>query len=256
MRNRVMDVSGRDTDDSKFQMFPDGFRLVDGGRMEIQDTVHFFDDFLGPAVDETNAWAAGEEGTANTIAVNVDLNGIIRINTGTEADKRNVLASELNWAAARTLVCEFRFRTVTSDAGLLLFAGLTDSKDEGTGKLPVKDIAQAVATFDAWASDFVGISVRAETSDNIYAVSGKNGTLQSEDSGVDLTLTSWNKVRIVVNSSGDAWIYINDTLIADLEDAITAADPLCFLIGGLITTGSTAALIDLDYVYLAQARVA
>lgn len=256
MKNRVMTLSGRDTDESKLQMFPDGFRLADGGRMETQDTVHFFDDFLGPAIDETNNWATGEEGTANAIAINVALNGTCRINTGTAVDKRNVLATELNWAAARTLVCEFRFRTVTSDAGLLFFAGLSDSKDEGSTKLPIKEVVLASATFDAWASDFCGIAVNAEQSDDIYCVSGKNGTLQSEDSTENLTISTWYKVRIVLNSSGDAWIYIDDTLVADLEDAVTAADPLCFIIGGLITTGSTAALIDLDYIYLAQARSA
>jgi hypothetical protein len=217
--------------------------------------VVYKNDFLNPVVDETNDVAVQEEGTANAIAVNVAANGFLRINTGTEADKANNASGELVWIAGQNLVFQCKLKTTTSDAGLLLFAGMSDAKAEGTGKIAIKDGSLASGSVDAWADDLVGFGVRAETSDKIYALScNAAGTPQTTDTGYDLTLSTDYVLEIVCDASGNAKFYIDGNQVASHALAITATDPLTWFVGGLITTGSTAALIDVDFVAAMQNR--
>jgi len=247
--------TGRDTGEIKFQTFSKGFSVEDGGRGEILG-VQFEDDFLGPTLDAYK-WTAATEGTSAAAAITAALNGTVQLDTGTAADKRNIIASGLNWAASRTVTFETRLRTVTSDTGIFLFAGLTDSIDKGSGKLPLKDGSLASGSIDAWADDLVGFGVRAETSDNIYCTSCiAAATPQTGDSGTDLTLSTWYVLRIELDSDGNAEFFINGTSVDTQEDAVTAADPLCGYVGAMITTGSTAAFVDIDYVHLYQSRTA
>ncbi len=248
------DKTGRDTSSSKMQRFPEGLLLIDGGRIEIEG-LQLFDDFFMLAIDSTNNYTTGEEGTSNALDPIDALNGVLQIDSGTVADKRNCIASRLIFSGERAVTAEFRIKTLTSDANMLLFVGLTDNKDETSGKLPVKDVAQIAATFDAWASDFVGFSFRTESNDNIYCVSGKNGTLQSEDSGTDIVLGTWLKLRVEIDTDGNAKFYINDVFITELEDAVTNDDPLCLYFGTLIGAGSTAAFAQMDYWAAHQSRV-
>jgi len=250
----VFDKTGRNTTASKVQRFPKGLLMIDGGRIEVEG-VHLFDDFFDLAIDTTNKYTVGTEGTGAAVDITAALNGVLQIDTGTDVDNRNCIASRLNFSGARGVTAEFRIKTTTSDAGLLLFCGLTDLKDEGSGLLPIADTALAAATITANASDFAGFAVRAETNDNVYCVSGKAGTLQSSDSATDIVLDTWLKLRIEVDTDGNAKFYINDTFITELEDALTASDPLCLYLGGLITTGSAAAFIQMDFWGAHQARI-
>lgn len=226
-----------------------------GEILQIMSPVFYKNDFLNPVIDETNDVATDEEGTANAVAVQVLTNGYVRINTGTEADKRNVIAGELVLEAENELIFQCKLHTTTSDANILLFAGLNEAKAEATGKLPIKDDSHATGTIDAWADDCVGFGVRAETSDNIYAVScAAAGTPQSTDTGYNLTLATDYIFEVILDANGKALFYIDGNQVASHAGAITVTDPLCWLVGGLITDGSTAALIDLDYVLFGQNR--
>jgi hypothetical protein len=223
--------------------------------LHVNSPVFYKNDFLNPVIDETNDVATAEEGTGNAVAASVATNGWAQIDTGTVADKRNVIAGELVYEAENELIFQCKLKTTTSDAGILLFAGLNDSKDEGTGKLPIKDGSHASGSIDAWADDCVGFGVRAETSDNVYAVSCKAaGTPQTTDTTTDLTLATDYILEIVLDSSGNAGYYLNGASVATHTSAITATDPLTWFVGALITTGSTAAFVDIDYVLCAQNR--
>lgn len=225
------------------------------------ETIHplapvvLYDDFLGLTLDSTCDWTSAAEGTANAVEIAAALSGVLRLNTGTAADKRNNVASSLNWAGSQNVTFETRVKTTTSDAGLLLVAGLTDAVDEGAGKLPFKDDSLATGTIDAWADDAAMFGVRAETSDDIYALAVKAaGTPVSADTGTDLVLATWMTLRIQIDTSGNCRFYIDGVLVATHATAITASDPLCGFVGGLITTGSTAALVDIDYIRIWQDR--
>ncbi len=217
--------------------------------------IYYKNDFLNPANDATNDVAEHTEGTSNAIDVTVATNGHTLIDTGTAADKRTGMSGELVWEAENEILWQMKLNTTTSDAGLLMFAGVSDAKNEATGKLPFKDASHASGSVDAWADDAVGFGVRAETSDNIYAVSvSAAGTPQTTDTGLDLTLDTDYILEIVLNADGDAVYAINGAQVASHTSAVTATDPLTWFVGGLITTGSTAAFIDIDYVLMAQRR--
>ena len=217
--------------------------------------IYYKNDFLNPANDATNDVAEHTEGTSNAIDISVATNGHTLIDTGTENDKRTGMSGELVWEAENEILWQMKLNTTTSDAEILLFAGVSDAKNEATGKMPFKDASHATGSIDAWADDAVGFGVRAETSDNIYAVSvSAAGTPQTTDTGLDLTLDTDYILEIVLNADGDAVYAINGAQVASHTSAVTATDPLTWFVGGLITTGSAAAYIDIDYVLMAQRR--
>lgn len=252
----VFDKTGRDTTSSKVQRFPLGMEIIDGGRLEL-DGVHFKDDFCHLVIDTTNRYNVNTEGTSAAVDILEAINGVVQIDTGTDVDNRNCIATPLLFSAARGVIAEFRIRTLTSDADLLMFCGLTDAVTEASTKLPIKDAAIATATLDFWADDCVGFAVRAETSDNIFCVSSAaTASDQLVDSGSDLVLETWMVLRIELDTSGNAKFYIDGTYVGAISSAVTAADPLCLFLGGLITDGSTAAFIQMDYWAAYQARTA
>jgi len=224
--------------------------------IHINAPVFYKNDFLGIATDETNDVATSEEGTANAVSIASEItNGYVRINTGTAVDKRNVISGPLILEAENELIWQCKLHTTTSDANLLLFAGLSDAKNEASGKIALKDSSLASGSIDAWADDLVGFGVRAETSDNIYAVSCKAaGTPQTTDTGTDLVLTTDYILEVILDSDGKAKYYLDGALVATHTAAITATDALCWTVQALITAGSTAALIDVDYVLVGQNR--
>ena len=217
--------------------------------------VVMFDDFLGIAVDATNDWAEATEGTSNAQDIVAGVNGLYQIDTGTVADKRTIITSELTYEAAKACVCEVRLATVTSDASIFMNWGFTDSKDEGAGLLSFVDGSLAAGTIDSNADDAVMFGVRAETTDDIYAMSViGNATPQSTDSGVDLVLTTYHIYRIEIDILGNARYFIDGVFVAEHLLAVTVTDDLCFFVGGMITAGSTAAFINIDFIKLWQNR--
>ena len=237
---------------SGFQVFRDDktFEIV-----HVMAPIYYKNDFLNPANDATNDVAENTEGTSNAIDINVATNGYTQIDTGTETSKRTWMSGELVWEAENELLFQMKLNTTTSDAGILLCAGVTDAKGEATGKLPFKDGSMASGSIDAWADDAVMFCVRAETSDSIYATSvAAAGTPQTTDTGLDLTLNTDYILEIILNADGDATYAINGAQVATHTSAVTATDPLTWFVGALIGTGSTAAFIDIDYVLMAQRR--
>ncbi len=237
---------------SGFQVYRDTrtFEIV-----HVMAPIYYKNDFVNPANDATNDVAEANEGTSEDINIAVLTNGYTRINTGTAQDKRNVMSGELVYEAENEILFQMKLHTTTSDASLLLFAGLSDAKNETTGKLAFKDSSLASGSIDAWADDACGFAVRAETSDNIYAVSVNNtATPQTTDTALDLTLSTTYILEMVLNADGDCVFAVNGAQLATHEEAITATDPLCWTVGGLITAGGTASLIDIDYVLVAQRR--
>jgi hypothetical protein len=234
--------------------------FFDGETHEILLATHpvvLFDDFLHPATDATNDWTETDDsGTSAAGDIVAGVNGLYQIDTGTDADRFRALSSELCWEAAKACGCEVRLGTLTSDANLMMVFGFTDAKYEASHALAFTDLALAQATVDSVADDAVMFGVRAETNDNIYALSVKaNGTPQSTDSGVDLVLTTYHIYRIQLDTDGNARFYIDGVLVAEHLLAVTTTDDLCFAFQALITAGAgTAAFINIDYIKIWQER--
>lgn len=214
-----------------------------------------FDDFFGVEFLENSVWETEEEGTSNAIGIVAGINGLCVLNTGTAADKSNSLFGGLNWKADLAASMEIRLCATTSLAGLLLCFGFSDVGGEGTGKVAFKDASLAAATVDAWADDAVMFGVRVETSIDIYALSVKAaGTPQSTDTGTNLVLDAYHIYRIDLDVDGNARFYIDGVLVATHALAVTDSDPLTPTIQTLLTTGSTAALVNVDYIKVWQHR--
>lgn len=214
------------------------------------------DDFLHPATDATNDWTESDDGgtsAAGDVVVGVD--GFYLIDTGTDADKYRALSSELTWEAAKGCGCEVRLATTTADASLMFAFGFSDAKVESTGTIAWKDASLASATVDANADDAVMFGVRAETSDNVYALSVLNtATPQSTDTGTDIVIDTYHIYRIQLDTVGNARFFIDGALVAEHLLAVTAATDLCFTIQAVITAGSTADFIKVDYIKIWQER--
>jgi len=252
----MFDKTGRNTDGSKVQRYSDGLQIIDGGRIEVEG-IQFFDDFFNLANDSTNKYTTSEEGTSNALDPVDAINGVLQIDSGTAADKVNSIASMLNFSAARGVTAEFRIKTLTSDADLMLFCGLTDAQTESTGELPIDETATLVeGTADGIADDFAGFALHTEINDKLYAMSCLAAAApQSDDTGHEIVLLTWLKLRIELDTTGNAKFYVDDVLVATHALAITAADPLCLYFGTKITDGSTAAFAQMDYWAAHQARV-
>lgn len=240
--------------DTGFQVFYDDvtFEIV-----HVNAPVFYKNDFLGLALDATNDVNTVTDSASATIAALIGTNGWMRVDSGTTADKQGgILSGMLAFEAENELIFQTRLHTTTSDANHLAFIGFTDDiTGEGTGKIPLKDGSLASGSIDAWADDMVGFGWRTETSDNIYAVSCiAAGTPQTTDTGHDLVLGTNYLFELVLDSAGNCKYYINGAQVASHALAITPGDPLGWAIIGMITAGSTAALIDVDYVLAAQNR--
>ena len=221
--------------------------------VQVMAPVWYKNDFQNPAQDETNDVATGEE--TGSVAIAVATNGWTRLSTSTTPDQRQCISGELVWEAENELIWQCKLKTTSSDAALFLNVGVTDSKDEGSGTLPFVDGSMASGVIDSVADDAVMFAVRAETSDNIYAVSvAANGTPQSTDTGIDLVLGTDYIFEIVLDADGVARYSINGALVAVHTSAVTVTDPLTWYAGATITAGSTEALVDIDYVLMAQRR--
>lgn len=233
--------------------------FFDGSTHETLLTTHpvvLFDDFLHPATDATNDWTETDDGGTSAAGdIVAGVNGIYQIDTGTDADKFRALSSEICFEAAKACGCEVRLATTTADAALMLCFGFSDAKVESTGTLAFKDAALAAATIDANADDAVMFAVRAETSDSVYACSVKAaGTPQSTDTGTDIVLDTYHIYRIQLDASGNARFFIDGALVAEHLLAVTTTDDLCFTLQALITTGSTADFVNIDYIKVWQER--
>lgn len=223
--------------------------------LNAQYPVWYKNDFLGIALDTTNDVAVSATGTSAAAEISAGVNGYVLLDTGTDVDLVSQITGELNYQAGHNLIFQCKFSTTTSDADVLIYAGLADTKLVSTAALPITDGSLAAASIDSNTPDLVGFAVRTETSDNIYAVSCKNNaTPQSTDTGLDLTIDTEYILEIVCDTSGNAVFYVDGVQVASHTAAITGTDNLCWYVGALLTDGSTAAFVKLDYVLVAQER--
>lgn len=227
--------------------------MYDNSTYETLDPIGFpvkvLDDFFGVEFLEDSVWETEEEGTGNAVGVSAALNGIVQIDTGTVADKSNSFFGGLNFKSASQAHLEMRVSPTTSQAGLFLAFGFSDVGGEGSGKIAWKDDSLVTGTVDAWADDAVMFGVRQETSADIYALSVKGaGTPQSTDTGTDLAVDTYHIYRIDLDASGNARFFIDGALVASHSLAVTASDPLVPTVQTMITTGSTAAFVNIDYI--------
>lgn len=215
-----------------------------------------FDDFLGLETDATNDWIESDDsGTSAAGGIAAGINGLYQIDTGTDADKYRNLSTPLLFEAAKGCGCEVRLSTTTADAALHAHWGFVDAVTEGTGTIAFSNGSLAAGAIDSVAEDAVMFGVRAETSDDIYACSViANATPQSTLTPTDIVIDAFHIYRIQLDALGNARYYIDGVLVAEHLLAVTPTDDLCFSVQSLISTGSTANFLNIDYIKIWQNR--
>jgi len=211
--------------------------------------VRFFDDFVGDTL-ATDNWVGNADAGGST-AINEQENGVVRLaNDGTDNDINSIFTAEI-WQpnVMGTLVFEARVKLNTS-AAIDVFIGLTDDND--ADEMPILRESAALTTA---ASDAVGFTLDGATHLQWYADSVKadaDGTTEALGTDTAPTVDTWQVFRIVVESNGDAYFFIDGKQVHKIEEAITTTVQLSACVAAQAL--GTAANVDVDYVFVEGGR--
>lgn len=211
--------------------------------------VKFFDDFTGDTLD-TNNWT-GNADAGGTTAINEQENGVCRLaNDGTDNDINSIFGAEI-WQpnVMGSIIFEARVKINTSTA-IDVFIGLTDDND--SDEMP---LLRESAALTSTASDALGFTLDGATYLQWYVDSVKadaDGTTEALNAKTKPVLDTWQVFRIVVESNGDAYFFIDGEEMHKIEEAITTTTQYCPCVA--IQALGTAANVDVDYVYVKGGR--
>ena len=202
-----------------------------------------FDDFNGPAVDNTNDWnvTAVNAGTVTS----VDGFGIL---TSGGADDDNVeLASDLifNGTSGAVAECKLRNDDVLKQS---FFFGFTDAITEGADSLPI-DFSNggALQTDASNAAGFVLDTDKTANGDTLFCCSVMANTDTTPvTTGVVPVISTLYRLRVAISGT-TAYFWVNDVFITSIASSITAATPVCVYLG-TINREVAANTLDVDYI--------
>ncbi len=208
----------------------------------------WFDDFLGDTVNAT--WQTNLS-TGATAAINAQTPGVVRLTTDTDDNDFATLALGLNFTVSKGWTFfEARVASVTAITLRAIEVGLSDALSETAGlafsnhsAAGVVDVADNAAIFGydtdasmtAWAVNTVNAGTPAATA--LTAAPG----------------TTFQKLGIAVNSDGDAYFFVDGTLVATHLLAVATTAILTPWISLVSLSGATKS-IDIDYVAVAGTR--
>ena len=233
---------------AKVQRYADHVDALDGGRFEVNGVV-FRDDFNGDALED--GWAPNFDAGGASVIVSM-INGVVDVKTDNTNTDKSELTHELNWRASDGGLI---FECIVSSGkitGVEFMVGLNDAATEATTALPFSDMDTPTAVCTDGV--FVGFDAAAATNTNLTALSAKSG---SSSQAVDLTdapvALAFNKIRIEIDSSGNADFWIDDTLRGSIANAVTAATALTPYFGIKNTNGNINSL-GVDFVTIYKTR--
>lgn len=205
------------------------------------DNYALFDDFLGVAVDSTNAWTVVKD-TGAAVAIAADTVGgelTLTSTATTDNDGASIQGNEVFAAASgRDIWFECRVKTSTA-AQCDLFFGLTEN---------FATDPEAVLT----ASNRIGFQV-ADGDASILCKSEASDTETSTDSGEDLADATYVKLALLVEGTGSVRYFVNGKQVAQHSTNIPTANLAlaAFSLSGQ-ATGTT--VTTLDYILGSSTR--
>ena len=218
--------------------------------------VRLWDDFLGDVIADQWAGYGGTDAQALAPAITAGIGGLLRLtggnaNTDTATDASQ-LEGALNWQASNgDLFFETRL-SMSAITNIAVFAGFTDAV--GAIEFPIISAGSA-DTLTTTASDAVGFMFDTRMStDNWWCVGVAGDTDATHiNTGSAPVATTFERLRIEVDSAGGAFFYIDGVKVGEMDDAVTAATDLapCIIVQPLTTTAHT---VDLDYVSIEMLR--
>ena len=215
--------------------------------------VVWHEDFLHTG-DETNDIVVGATG-AGTQAFNAQVNGAYRLTTSAVDDENVAVGGALIWKAnsGGPLIFEARVASVTAITLRAYYVGLTDTLVSSI-EMPFE---LATTTLTSTATDAVGFVYDTDaTNDNWHCVGVKadvDGTFVN--SGIaPATAGTFQTLRVVVDSDGNAEFFIDSKWVASMTNAVTATVALC---AALVDEAREAGakVIDIDYFHVESGRV-
>lgn len=194
---------------------------IEGDMMPIrQNSIDWFD---GDTLD-TNDYTVTVGGTSDAIALGQGGEIGVKFTTGTADNDICFLATGLIFDITQSPSIETKLE-LTNVSGTVAFFGFSDAVNETT---PAGTIDADSGTVTAVATDAVGFLCDADLgSSSLYCVSVNNGgTAQSLDTGIDWADTQGKRLRVKLDTSGNAYFYVDGVQEGYL--ALAVADvPLC-----------------------------
>ena len=257
MAKILRSIAGR-----QFGLDKDG-RLVSHGRtiasnpLNPLSRVTLADDFLGDLLADEWTVVKGSDGGAADFAISAAVGGMIRATTGAGATTTMAvngvqIDSGLNWTASQgDLVFDTRIK-LAAITTVAVFVGFTDRA--GTLEMPINSAGSA-NTLTTTASDAVGLMFDTSMTDDYWWAVGVKGDTDAThvNTAVAPVAATWQRLRVEVDSSGNAKMFINGSLVASVADAVTAATPLTPVVAGFRRAASSTTL-DVDYIYVGADR--
>ena len=176
------------------------------------------------AIDLTNNYTSTLGGTSDACALEAAGQHGVKLTTGTGDNEVSFLSTGLIFDISQSPIIEARVKIVDV-SGTFFYFGFSDATSETT---PSATIDADSGTLAAVATDAAGFVVDADLgTSSIYCASANTGAaVQSADTAIDWTDNQTKNLRVALDSSGNARLYIDGVEKAYI--ALAVADvPLC-----------------------------
>ena len=175
-------------------------------------------------LDTTNDYTQTLGGTSDAGALEASGKHGVKFTTGTGDNEVSFLGTALIFDVTQEPEIESKIE-ITDVSGTFVFFGFSDANTEST---PNATIDADSGTLAATATDAAGFVIDADLgSSSIYCASVNNGgTVQYVDSGLDWTDGQSKRLRVKLDSSGNAYFYVDGIQEGYIASAV-ADVPLC-----------------------------
>jgi len=218
--------------------------------------VRYFDDFLGDVIADQWGVDKGSDGSAANFAVSAAVNGMLRATCGAGAGVSMAangvqLHQSLQWKANMgNLEIEARIK-LSAITNIAVFVGFTDTLSL---EMPIHSAASA-NTITTNATDAVGFFFDTSMTADTFWLAGVKA--DTDGTHVNSTIApvadTWIRLKIEVDSSGNATGFINGVRVGQVANACTATVAMTPVIAAFTRSAATAT-VDVDYIDIIASR--
>jgi len=213
--------------------------------------VRLSDHFLGDVIADEWDLDTGSDGSAVAFAISAAAGGMLRGTMGAGAGASMAangvqVHSQLNWKANQgELAFDTRIK-LSAITTVAVFVGFTDQV--AALEMPIHSAGSA-NTITTNATDAVGLMFDTSMTDDYWwSVGVKNNTDATHvSSAIAPTADTWQRLRVEVDVSGNARMYIDGKLIGTVSSAVTATVALTPVVAAF-RRAAEASTIDVDYI--------
>ncbi len=215
--------------------------IVGNPSTERMCSVDWFDQ---TTLDTTNDYTQTLDGTNDLGALGASGEHGFKGTCGDSDNEVSFLAIGLIFDISQSPVIEAKVE-ITNVSGTFVYFGFSDATSEAT---PAATIDADGGTLTAVATDAVGFVIDADLgTSSIYSASVNNGAaVQSVDSAVDWADTEKRRLRVALDTSGNARLYIDGVQKGYIASAV-ADVPLCAILNYGQRAGEANTVVEMRY---------